>query len=370
MADVHELLGLVGPATHPDSQGMGMHRRISDAELDAQPHPWSRSVPLPFEKAAPGEGSRGGHVIGHTRSGKPVYGPGHEAYKGAHSTFGTVSLARGSDAHEGRRALGHLRDTYPNYSTEDHEGAAEIHGKAGNENEANLHDLSGLAMHHDSSSSGIQNPNSSGQGHDASHSANPYHSQIQGAGFEYSHSTPIKRSHGGTEMRHTYAKPGSERKIGVMGHRWNSKSSSASGREISGSDAHSLAQHLKGMRKSLGASTIAKGIDLIAECAQFVIEKGGEGSHGGHVIGHTKSGKPIYAATHPAYHGDLEQTTRRMKQHYPDYSEQDHLDAAAAHDKPDTYLGDAAAHDHRGIAEDLRVASRHKTLRASAKNPE
>jgi len=49
--------------------------------------------------------------------------------------------------------------------------------------------------------------------------------------------------------------------------------------------------------------------------------KGGEGSHGGQVIGHTRSGKPIYAnANHPEHSG---------------FTKNDHQDAIHAHDKLD-----------------------------------
>lgn len=48
-------------------------------------------------------------------------------------------------------------------------------------------------------------------------------------------------------------------------------------------------------------------------------EKGGEGSRGGKVIGHTKSGKPIYE-NHPADHAD-----------YSNFTHHDHFDAYVAH---------------------------------------
>lgn len=51
------------------------------------------------------------------------------------------------------------------------------------------------------------------------------------------------------------------------------------------------------------------------------IEKGGEGSKGGKVIGHTKSGKPIYKT-----HGALNVA-------YGNFSAEDHKDAASAHNK-------------------------------------
>lgn len=53
----------------------------------------------------------------------------------------------------------------------------------------------------------------------------------------------------------------------------------------------------------------------------LAIEKGGEGSRGGKVIGHTKSGKPIYH--HETY----------SNENYSDYSKEDHADAAKVHDE-------------------------------------
>lgn len=72
---------------------------------------------------------------------------------------------------------------------------------------------------------------------------------------------------------------------------------------------------------------IAKGVEagLISseelERMRPDIEKAvkGEGSKGGHIIGHTKSGKPIYDS---AFHSD-----------HSNFTEQDHRDAASAHNK-------------------------------------
>ena len=66
-------------------------------------------------------------------------------------------------------------------------------------------------------------------------------------------------------------------------------------------------------------SMLLKGENLNVE-EETEIEKGGEGSKGGKVIGHTKSGKPIYA-NKSANHKD-----------YKDFSEQDHKDAYKLHD--------------------------------------
>lgn len=83
------------------------------------------------------------------------------------------------------------------------------------------------------------------------------------------------------------------------------------------------------------------------EKAQFVKnpgKRGGEGSHGGDVIGHTKSGKPIYKRATSPYHAS--------------FSKQDHLDAAATHRKrasqtqSDTnkYVYEMWAKTHEGYA--------------------
>lgn len=56
--------------------------------------------------------------------------------------------------------------------------------------------------------------------------------------------------------------------------------------------------------------------------------KGGEGSRGGKIIGHTKSGKAIYEnsrATHVIPDGTS------IGDHYDSFSKQDHLDAAKLH---------------------------------------
>lgn len=53
--------------------------------------------------------------------------------------------------------------------------------------------------------------------------------------------------------------------------------------------------------------------------------KAGEGSHGGHVVGHTKSGKPIYNTS----------VNKTM-----DWSKEDHAEAAAAHKEKSTTAPD------------------------------
>lgn len=94
---------------------------------------------------------------------------------------------------------------------------------------------------------GIENPNSAGQGHDPSHSANSLHGVLGAHGYEYSHTTPITRQNGEVYKHHTYKK--GEHNIGVEHgtNKW-SGSKSSSGFRHTGSGGESLHKYLKNRR--------------------------------------------------------------------------------------------------------------------------
>lgn len=93
----------------------------------------------------------------------------------------------------------------------------------------------------------------------------------------------------------------------------------------------------------------------------------GEGSRGGHVIGHTKSGKPIYNSDHPMYHppayarflhdnaSEHAPTMHFLAIHAPGWTSQDHLDAAEAHRHGDMRLPSLL---HAQAAEEKRDVER------------
>jgi hypothetical protein len=111
---------------------------------------------------------------------------------------------------------------------------------------------------------GIQNPNSSGQGHDPSHASNPHHETITKHGFAYSHSTPITSMSGEKYIHHTYAK--GERKVGVDADTgaWESKKSSASGRSTRGMTTRDLDKHLSNVvRHAAGKEISSKNMERI-----------------------------------------------------------------------------------------------------------
>lgn len=70
------------------------------------------------------------------------------------------------------------------------------------------------------------------------------------------------------------------------------------------------------IKKSEDSSPLSAAQEL-----EDAIKKGGEGSRGGKVIGHTKSGKPIY------------ENLKADSEEYSDFSIRDHQDASDLHDK-------------------------------------
>lgn len=101
--------------------------------------------------------------------------------------------------------------------------------------------------------SGIQNPNSSGQGHDPSHADNKFHDTLTSHGFTYSHSTPVTHPSGVTN-HHTYKN--GDRNVSVYknpatGNQVWESSKSGSGRSTGGTSADKLDSHLSNVvRKS------------------------------------------------------------------------------------------------------------------------
>lgn len=103
---------------------------------------------------------------------------------------------------------------------------------------------------------------------------------------------------------------------------------------------------------------------LIAKSQENDIEKGGEGSKGGKIIGHTKSGKPIY------------KTSSFQDNKKAGFSAQDHRDAANIHNhvrRNRDYLFDASTDaDYRSLRDKLQdegqenVVSKHANAKTKS----
>lgn len=187
-------------------------------------------IPADVLQKGTGEGSRGGHVIGHTGSGKPIYAPG-------------------ADYHAKAKKVADLRAGAPGdqhslwIAKEAKDDAEYAH--------AGSHDFT-PAEHHE---------------------AARVHQKLQGATM----GTPEAEMH--RQMSTAHMNVASDKARGTF-------------------------------QKSRAEDEMQKG--------------GGEGSRGGHVIGHTSSGKPIYGDKEGAHiYGP-------SAAHHT-YSAQDHVDAAQAH---------------------------------------
>lgn len=207
-------------------------------QLDAIEKGWSAN-----------EGSRGGKVIGHTKSGSPIYA-GHfkdDKYHGNHE----------------------------DYSKQDHLDAADTHQKE--------------AAKFREKRKGYEQ---TGYGDDLMHS-HGHHIEAAREHKKMAESAPDKKPD--TSKQYTTKKNQS------IGDKTADKNDKMKDR---------FANYGKSIKKSITDE------DFLLD---FVLEKAGkgEGSKGGHVIGHTSSGKPIYASG-------------KMVDH-PKFSEQDHRDAASLH---------------------------------------
>jgi hypothetical protein len=102
----------------------------------------------------------------------------------------------------------------------------------------------------------IENPNSSGQGHDTDHVTHPLHATIAKHGYKYSHSTPIHRADTSTYISHTYKHGGhnvSTHSDPAQGRQiWSTSTSTSSGRHHSGIGSVELEHHLKSKGRRFG----------------------------------------------------------------------------------------------------------------------
>jgi len=102
----------------------------------------------PLSKA--GEGSKGGKVIGHTRSGKPIYDTGHENYterrkfRGMNGEVATDRAVGQGSTH----AKQHFASKHEGWTKEDHADAAVAHRKASKEMDRQWGEKQKEAHHH------------------------------------------------------------------------------------------------------------------------------------------------------------------------------------------------------------------------------
>lgn len=95
-----------------------------------------------------------------------------------------------------------------------------------------------------------------------------------------------------------------------------------------------LAGSVNGEEITNHAIAIVKAVDYVTQQGSDIEKAEGEGSRGGHVIGHTRNGKAIY----------------ERGQHYPNFDHHDHLDAADLHaEERNKYPANHSSHDVHDI---------------------
>jgi hypothetical protein len=258
-----------------------------------------------------GEGSRGGKIIGHTRSGKPIYDradhPAHAGFThGEHREAADLHHDLGTDAYD--RSVGRSQRTgRKNYATEAgrHIKEAEAHHAAGKD-AAETATLSPSHEHFKERTAGFTR--------DQHHEAIEHHHARAGRGKpinarEHAHAQqrdwhqqalppddfrpyPVSQMKEGDTMRH-YARGTNDlvhhriARVEEQPYTGMRTLHADDGRKIVDDHQRTGDDPLLEVRPGAGAMAKAKG----------------EGSRGGHVIGHKKSGKPKYepprSITHP-----------------------------------------------------------------------
>lgn len=231
-----------------------------------------------LEKSHGGEGSRGGHVIGHTKSGKAIYSDKNEDHND-YKDFSKEDHADASDAHA--KELKKHRGGYADASLRSkHDNLRFLHNKMANEKEAG----------------------------ESSPKPGKYEIKMDDKRRIEIHVVPQKND---TFIVQT--KLYTKKEDGTY-------SITPKDPKVISNDKYS--DFFKDMRdrgafKKSEEEESEEKLMKAYETLGLKLEKSGEGSRGGHVIGHTRSGKAIYD------HAD-------HKSH-ASFSDEDHKDAYVAH---------------------------------------
>lgn len=378
----HNPGGGTGGLTH-----VGTYKTRKEAEAGALAHHHSvkksfaevfaKKRARPFDLSKSGAGSRGGKVIGTTRSGKPIYEPSR-AYRSANHKFLQAVRAHGHHHPEIDRTSAvaqaehkaHMQ-RHEGFSADDHKDAVKVHVAAdrgsSSEKTKDMHRVIANTHHHASE-------------------------KMQQGG------TPWFHGDGETKKSLTFseifkATPGAPKPAMGGASAWDAKQKQLkTTQQAKAPAAPKAAGTVRPVRPSTkakfdahyGAGTPIQNSqkkdeneDELSKCntkKSFAdVLKGGAGSRGGKILGYTRSGKPVYSHSDKYQHaynkffggrrgkeGETSQQhvdtmKQEMKAHaekHKDFSEQDHEDAHHIHLRTFSDVGSS----HRRQAQ-LRVAS-------------
>lgn len=284
---------------------------------------------IDIAKAGTGEGSRGGHVIGHTSSGKPIYASNHPSYK-----------------------AGAFKEAHKDWTVAEHTEAANLHKKillAAGWNSSVDSKWNRTVKPHEDAVADVKMAEFKANIPPAKHVTEFYrdapksteHLQQFLAAGKSRRGTKTGAHIDLLEMAATRA-----RETGKNAYITRKMINSVAARGVV-QDQHPYRDHEFHVVKPDGSVKVFDikafadhkqkgGAITFGDLQEPIVKSGGEGSRGGHVIGHTKSGKPVYTDSHL-------RLTRG-------WSPQDHFDAADIHSDQLYYaqngnrLVDVAAH--------------------------
>ncbi len=336
-------------------------------------------------KAEGGEGSRGGKIIGHTKSGKPVYASGHDHYqaqfrdRGASQGISPLTSSRrgNSTARQGAHAL---RGRYKDFSAADHHDAAEIHEQQSDMMHKQHHQLiqSAAAKHHPGKAF-YERPMISG-GVDPAYGEKT-NNKIRNAVHEaqdsgdaatlHSHAARLEKrdeNRSGTGIKKSLDALHPSDGLHQMGSEFAQKHPdmsasdhmAASKKYASAGQPHMAIGHMMASSYKSAVAKKSAGVDVLKDYLSKAEPK---------ALGETSSGKPIHNHDHPSYSGVKSYTgfgsesrrantaqrhelTASVLASHPTYSKLDHHQAWAAHRDKAMHLGETTptGAKHLGIA--------------------
>lgn len=295
-----------------------------------------KSYGIDIEKA---EGSRGGRVIGHTKSGKPIYN-----HFGENKDFTGEDHLDASTLHSKLRSDGQIQHVahHEEMKNMHHDAAHEINdfGEGGKYYKQKAMTTGNTPGKETVEKGGV------GSGRHVSKLSDEelsHHYEIESPSSNESHSERFKELH--KELLNREKDPKS--KFYVDKDKEGSKGGKVAHKKLS-EKLKPISHEEKKMNEERGKSYSTEGKtnkELIAEKDKVqksdlnkafetlgveTIEKS-EGSKGGQIIGHTKSGKPIYDSHHSP------------SEAYGKFTKQDHLDAVETNKKAHKFHSDNAS---------------------------
>ena len=284
-------------------------------------------VQFSLSKSGHGEGARGGHIVGHTKSGKPIYANSHQNFR---------SRSKGVSFHEEHKDFNH----------QDHKDAAALlnrHAKSEYNEGRKMAQHVGIGSDPADDRAGVHHHFSLSDMH--AEDAVDHAKAAAGMGIksftgDHAEAHARHRAEGDKYRGKLYQVPddGTEKSqdrgqalASMMHHHYNlAEMHAAKG----------------GISKSLGGSEAYARLTRLAKA---------EGSRGGHIIGRTKSGKPIYEA----------KGTKRELLHKLDHG-LNHV-AVASSLKHKNYIGMTSAEHHaRAVKHQAKAVSKFKAAGRAA----